>query len=140
MSRNLIENLAFKLQCKECEYCIETEGQDTIEILVDISQHIEITGHEHYELEIYDFDLSFVKETIDIIKLFGDIDDSLLLNDAISKLKNIEYEDAGIVIGNAIKDRILCVENIEDNNIYFALTDLGKSIWETCNRHRTEIQ
>ena len=138
MYRNLIENLAFRLQCKECEYYIETGGQDTIETLVNISQHIEKTGHEQYELEIYDFDLAFVKETIDIIKIFEDIEDYLPLYDIISKLKNIGYENAGVIIENAIKDRILCIENIEDNDIYFALTDLGMNLWETCNKQTTK--
>ena len=138
MSKNLIENLAFRLQCKECEYYIETGEQDTIETLVSISQHIERTGHEQYELEIYDFDLAFVKETIDIIKLFGDIDDSISLYDMISKLKNIEYENAGVIVKDAIQNHILCIENIEDNDIYFALTDLGKNIWDTCNRQVTK--
>ena len=138
MYRNLIENLAFRLQCKECEYYIETGEQDTIETLVNISQHIEKTGHEQYELEIYDFDLAFVKETIDIIKVFEDIEDYLPLYDIISKLKNIGYENAGVIIENAIKDRILCIENIEDNDIYFALTDLGMNLWETCNKQTTK--
>ena len=135
MSKKLIENLAFKLQCKECEYCIETGEQDTIETLVSISQHIEQTGHEQYELEIYDFDLTFVKETIDIVRLFEDIDDSILLYDMISKLKNIGYDSAGIIVENAVQNHILCIANIEDNDIYFALTDLGENIWETCNKH-----
>ena len=138
MYRNLIENLAFRLQCKECEYYIETGEQDTIETLVNISQHIEKTGHEQYELEIYDFDLAFVKETIDIIKVFEDIEDYLPLYDIISKLKNIGYENAGVIIENAIKDRILCIENIEDNDIYFALTDLGMNLWEICNKQTTK--
>ena len=134
MSRNLIENLAFRLQCKECGYYIETGGRDTIETLVNISQHIEKTGHDQYELDIYDFDLAFVKETIDIIKLFGNIDDSLLLNDIITKLKNIGYENTGEIIKNVIQDHILCVADIEDNDVYFALTDLGEDIWETCDQ------
>ena len=138
MSRNLIENLAFRLQCKECEYYIENGGQDTINTLVSISQHIEKTEHTQYELEIYDFDLTFVKETIDIIKLFEDIEDYILLYDMISKLKDLEYENAGVIIKDAIKNHMLCIENIEDNNIYFALTDLGKNIWDTCNRQRVD--
>ena len=134
MYKNLIENLAFRLQCKECGYCIETGDQDTIETLVSISQHIEKTGHEQYELEIYDFDLAFVKETLDIVKIFGNIDDSIPLYDIITKLKNIGYESAGIIIKTAIQNHILCIADIEDNDVYFALTDLGGDIWETCNR------
>ena len=39
------DDLAFKLQCKECEYNIETNsGHGTIETLVSIAKHIETFG------------------------------------------------------------------------------------------------
>lgn len=136
MSKNLIENIAFRLECKECEYYIESGEQDTIQTLISITQHIEETEHERYELEIYDFDLTFVKETIDIIKLFGDTNDSLLLSDIIYKLKNIGYENPGAIIKDAVQNNILCIDDIEDNDIFFALTYLGEDIWETCNRKK----
>ena len=46
----------------------------------------------------------------------------------------MEYKNTGVIIKNAIRDNILCVDDIEDNDIYFTLTDLGENIWETCKR------
>lgn len=66
---NFIENLSFKIQCKECEHCIYSEDYGIIESLVDITRHIEKFEHTKFELEIYDFDLAFVKEIIDIVKI-----------------------------------------------------------------------
>jgi hypothetical protein len=128
---NLIpENLAFNLQCKECEYNIEASNIGFVESLVSISEHIEKFEHLKYELEIYDFDLEFVKETRDVIKIFEEIDDSLLLTHITTKLKALGYENTGNTIKNAIKNDILNIDDVEDNDIYLALTDFGEDLWE----------
>lgn len=127
---NFIENLSFKLQCKECEHSMYSEDYGIIESLVNISQHIEKFEHTKFELEIYDFDLVFVKETIDIVKIFEEIDSSVLLSYINTKLKDLGYENVGMIIRNAIKNEILDIDDIEDNDIYFALSDFGEKLWE----------
>lgn len=127
---NFIENLSFKLQCKECRHCIYSEDYGIIESLVNISQHIEKFEHTRFELEIYDFDLAFVKETIDIVKIFEEVDSSVLLSHINTKLTDLGYEYTGVIVKNAIKNDILDIYDIEGNEIYFVLTDFGKNLWE----------
>ncbi len=100
---NFIENLSFKLQCKECKYSIFSEDYGIIESLVNITQHIQKFEHTKFELEIYDFELSFVKEIIDIVKIFEEIDSSVLLSYINTKLTDLGYENVGAIIKNAIK-------------------------------------
>ncbi len=127
---NLIENLSFKLQCEECEYAIYSGDYGIIESLVKISQHIEKLEHTKFELEIYDFDLEFIKETVDIVKIFEDIDSPLLLSYINTKLTDLGYKNADVIIKNAIKNDILDIDDIEGNEIYFILTDFGENLWE----------
>ena len=129
------ENLAFRLQCKECGYYIESGDYGIIESIVGISEHIESNDHVKFELEIYDFDLVFVKETRDIVKLFTNIDGSLKLSDITSMLKD-RHEGIGEIIKNALQNDILCIDDIDDKDIYFALTDLGGNLWEICKKDK----
>ena len=124
--------IAFKLECKECSFKVECGEISIVESLVNVTDHIENTGHDKYDLEIYDFDLMFIKEARDIAKLFESNDSVLSTNDMISRLKDIGYENAGSVIKRAIDNDILCIDDIDDNNngVIFALTELGKDIWE----------
>lgn len=124
------ENLTFRLQCKECEFQIETADMGLIDSLVSISEHIEKFEHTKFELEIYDFDLEFIKDTRDIIKIFDEMDDSLLLSNITNELKHLGRVNTGVLIINAIKNGILRVDDIEeDNDIYLTLTDLGEDLW-----------
>ncbi len=123
------EQLVFRLQCKECEYHIETVDIGLIDSIVSISEHIEKFEHTKFELEIQDFDLEFIKETRDVVKIFDEIDDSLLLSNITNELKHLGYANTGTIIKNAIKNDILYVDDIEDNDIYLTLTDLGEDLW-----------
>ena len=135
MKRNIIqENLAFSLQCKECEYDINVGDSGLIEGIVSIAEHIEKFEHTKFELEIDDFDLSFIKETRDVVKLFVDMDRYLTLSDLLAKLRYIGYHNAGIVIKNAIENDILQIEDIDDDDTYFILTDFGMDLLETIKR------
>ncbi len=135
---NLIENLSFKLQCEECEYAIYSGDYGIIESLIKISQHIQKLEHTKFGLEIYDFDLEFVKETVDIVKIFEDIDGPLLLSYINTKLTDQGYKNSGVIIKNAIKNGILDIDDIEGNEIYFELADYGKNLWEILNKDISE--
>ncbi len=127
---NLIDNLSFKLQCKECEHSIYSEDYGIIESLVNISQHIEKFEHTKFELDIYDFDLTFVKDTVDIVKIFEEIDSSVLLSYINTKLTELGYKDPGVIVQDAIKNEIINIDNIEGDEIYFTLTDFGENLWK----------
>jgi hypothetical protein len=133
---NFIDNISFKLQCKECEHSIYSEDYGFIDSLVNITQHIEKFEHNKFELEIYDFDLAFVKETIDIVKIFEEIDGSVLLSYINTKLTDLGYENIGVIIKNAIKNEILDIDDIKGNETYFALTDFGENLWEIVKKER----
>ncbi len=133
MIKNLIsESISYKIQCAECSFKIENDN--IFESLVSLSQHIENFEHTKFELEIYDFDLAFVKDTRDLVKIFEEIDDSLLMAHLIDNLKDLGYDNTGSIIKNAIKNDILTIDDIEDNDIYLALTDFGEELWYIINK------
>ena len=131
MKRNIIQdNLAFSMRCKECGYEIDIGDCGIIEGIVGISEHIEKFEHTKFELEIVDFDLSFITETRDVVKLFEN-DEPLILRYMLTKLKDIGYENnAGIVIKNATESDIIKIDDIKENDIYFNLTDFGMNLLE----------
>lgn len=131
-----LENfIAFKLQCKECDFCVESGEIPVIESLVSVSDHIEAVGHIKYELEIYDFDLIFIREARDIVKLFEDIDSLLSIQNIASRLKDFGYENTGPTIRGAIQNDILYIDDIDNDNndVFLALTELGKDLWSDLN-------
>jgi hypothetical protein len=123
------ENISFRLCCKECGHIVN--GQDYLESMIDLSDHLEKTEHTKFDLEIFDFELSIVSETVGIIKSFEEIDDAITISDLESKLKKTNpgiY--GGIAIKNAIKNKLLDIEDIIGNDVYVALTDEGENLWQ----------
>lgn len=82
-----------------------------------------------------DGDKAKKKEINDILKTFEDSDYAYPLADVIGSLEDIGYERPGTIIVGAIKDKILYIDDIdEDQTIYIALTEEGGSLWESRNR------
>lgn len=126
------KNFRWKLQCKECEYSVDANGQYSIECMDEsLSGHIDAAGHTKYELEIYDYDLESLKERKALINIFDDIDDALPLSDIMRILKELGHDNAAEIIIDAIRENILYVDDLEDDGkIYIALADLGEEMWD----------
>lgn len=133
MSRyKMPKNFRWKLQCKDCEYSVDANGQYSIECMDEnLAKHIEVSSHTKYELEIYDYDLESLKERKDIINIFDDIDDALPLLDIMHVLKELGHDNAAEIIIDAIRDNILYVDDLEDDGkVYIALAELGEEMWD----------
>jgi len=73
------------------------------------------------------------KEKIDdILEAFDDSDYAYPLEDIMKSLRDTGRENPGTIILDAINDKILYVDDIdEDETMYLALTKEGASLWES---------
>lgn len=108
------------------------KSENIIEKIVSIEVE---TDEKKIEKNIRDGMNAEKKEEIDdLLGAFDDLDYAYPLEDIIQTLQESEYTDPGTIITDAINDKLLYVDSIdEDNTVYIALTDEGDSLWELRN-------
>ena len=79
------------------------------------------------------------EENEEVVGIFENIDFAYPLNEIIEELKDNGYPDAGKIVLNAMRDKILDISDVEnDGTVYIALGMEGEDVWKGLDDNEIE--